>query len=340
MKNLPLINPMKALYSRLSKVGFTRAYIRKTALPSWWDDEAANSPSGYAHVLLLLSRHLGVELASLQDSSAAIRLRAFGLCKFKKAGNVSEDDLALSRVMATRAAQLAAEATPKPFESLPANAGEIRQQILDGNTRWVGLRDLTRWCWDRGIPVLHFDHFPKNARRPHGFAALVQDRPVIVLCKRAKYSAWLLFILAHELGHIALGHISSDGTLIDDHIDEASTDLEEQQANAFALELLTGSATKRIIAVGRWPNASDLAEAAGQLGRSGMIDPGHIVLNYAHSMGPTFYAVGNAALKQLESKNHAVGIVRTEMAERLDWSRLPEDSSEFLMRVTRETAAE
>jgi IrrE N-terminal-like domain len=332
-------NPMKALYARLSAVGLTKAFVQKTALPSWWDDEAALSPSGYVQGLLLLSRHLGVELASLQDTGAAIRLRSFGACKFKKANDVSEDDLALARVLATRAAQLAAEATANPILPLPSNAGEIRQQILDGGAPWVGLSELIDFCWASGVPVLHFDHFPRNARRPHGFAAMVNGRPVVVLCKRARHSAWLLFILAHELGHIAMGHVAQDGVLIDDHIDEASVDVEEQQANAFAIALLTGSATKTFIAAGRWPNATDLAEAACRIGRQDMVDPGHIVLNYAHSMGPDFYAVGNAALKRLEPEANAFGNIREKMSERLDWSRLPEDSSEFLMRVTREETA-
>jgi hypothetical protein len=293
---LPQVNPMSALYCRLSAVGLSRAYIRKIALPSWWDDEAALAPSGYAHGLMLLSRHLGVELASLQDPTAAVRLRAFGACKFKKANDVSEDDLALSRVLATRAAQLAAAATPTPPAPLPASAAEIRQQILASGARWVGLRQLVDWCWEQGVPVLHFDHFPRNARWPHGFAALVDGRPVVVLCKRAKYSAWLLFILAHELGHIANRHIASNGALIDDLIDEASADIEEQQANALAVELLTGSPTKTFVAAGRWPNATDLVSVA------------------------------------VEPKANAVAVVRQRMVEQLDWSGLPEDSSESLVR--------
>ena len=52
-------------------------------------------------------------------------------------------------------------------------------------------------------------------------------------------------------------------------------------------------------------------------------------------MGNSFFAVGNAALKLLEPQADPVGMVRARMAERLDWSRLPEDSCEFLMRVTR-----
>ena len=334
------VNPIKKLYQRLSDVGLTRAFVKKTALPSWWDDEVATNPSGYAHGLLLLSRHLGLDLASLQLENEPIRLRDFGTCKFKKRSDVSEDDLALARVLATRAAQLAASAVSTPAVAIPVNASDIRQQILGDDAQWVGLDELLRYCWSIGLPVLHLDHFPKNAKRPDGFAARVHGRPVIVLCRHAKYSAWLLFILAHELGHLALGHVPDEGTLIDQGLDEDSVDVEEQQANAFAIELLTGHQNRRVIASGRWPNAEGLASSASEIGRKSMIDPGHVILNYAHSMGSSFFPVSNAALKLLEPNADAVAKVRTVMAENLDWSRLPEDSSEFLMRVTQQSQLE
>ena len=336
---LPQANPMKTLYRRLTEVGLTRDFVRKTALPSWWDDEVAANPAGYAQGLLLLSRHLGLELGSLQDESIPVKLRDFGVCKYKKRDDVTEDELALARVMATRAAQLAAEATTTAPTSLLGSAGEIRQQILDGGACCVGLRELLDYCWSVGTPVLHLDHFPRNARRPDGFAARVHGRSVVVLCRRATYSAWLLFILAHELGHIGLGHISEDGALLDDAVDADSQDVEEQQANAFAEELLTGHPDKRYVAADRWPKAGQLAENARQIGRLSMVDPGHIALNYAHSMGKEFFPVGVAALKILEPDADAIGVVREKMAERLDWSRLPEDSSEFLLRVTQRGSA-
>src|SRR5208337_644039 len=114
-------------------------------------------------------------------------------------------------------------------------------------------------------------------------------------------------------------HITDDGALLDDRVEEESQDDEEKQANAFALELLTGRANCRIVPAGRWPNAHDLAEDAEKMGRQQMIDPGHIVLNYAHAMGNSFFAVGNAALNLLTSQANAVGLVRDKMASYLDW---------------------
>lgn len=331
---------MSKLYSRLSRVGLSRAFVRRTALPQWWDDSLAENPSGRAQMLLLLSRHLGLDLASLQADDAPVRLRVFGPCKYKKRANVTQDELALARVVATRAAQLAASAVSIPFVGVPEDAGEIRRQILDAGKSWVGLPESLEYCWSIGIPVLHLDHFPVTAKRPDGFAASVNGRPVIILCKKSKYSAWLLFVLAHELGHLALGHVPEGGALIDQGLHDDDPDSEERQANSFATELLTGSPDQRFVAAGRWLNAVDLAKEARAIGRQMMIDPGHVALNYAHSMGNSFYTVGNAALRHLEPHRDAVSTIRAKMAENLDWSLLPEDSCDFLMRVTQHVTHE
>ncbi|MEO2088486.1 MAG: ImmA/IrrE family metallo-endopeptidase [Gemmataceae bacterium] len=326
---------MSKLYGRLGHAGLTRQYVRSTALPSWWEDEIAANPAGYAQGLLLLARHLGLDLRTLQDDAAPVQLRDFGVCKYKKRDSVSQDELSMCRTLATRAAQLAAEATATPYQGLPGCAAEIRQAILDRGARWVGLSELLDYCWSVGVPVLHLDHFPKNARRPDGFAARVGGRPVVVLCVRKRQPAWLLFILAHELGHIVRGHITEDGAILDDRVAEDSQDAEELEANTFAAELLTGTPPRRFRAEARWPNAEELAAEARRLGRQQMIDPGHVILNYAHAMGRDFYAVATAALARLDPRANAVDAIRSVMADRLDWSRLPDDSSEFLMRVTR-----
>jgi hypothetical protein len=319
----------------LGSVGFPRAYLRATALPSWWDDEIAVNPSGYAQALLILSRHLGLDLESLQTEDEPVRLRDFGGCKFKKRANSCDEEFALARVVATRAAQLAASAISTPIREIPPDAAQIRNEILGSDVAWVGLTELLDYCWRIGVPVLHLDHFPKNAKRPDGFAARILGRPVIVLCRNTQSSAWLLFILAHELGHLALDHVPDNGSLMDQRIVDSASDPEERDANAFATELLTGDVDRRFITTGRWPNAQNLARGALEIGKRQQIDPGHIVLNYAHSMGKAFFPVAKASSKLLEPRGDAVFQVRTKMAENLDWNLLPEDSSEFLMRVTK-----
>jgi len=324
---------MADLFRRLTAVGLTKPYIRKTILPEWWDDQAAESQAGYTEGLLFLSRHLGLDLASLLDPALPVTFRDFGACKFKRSQGATADDLALARAMATRAAQLVNIAVSEPALPAPRSAAQVRREILGHGDPWVSFSHLVDYCWALGIPVIHLLCCP-TAKRPDGLSARVKGRPVIVLCKNSTSPAWLLFILAHELAHIALGHVEDDGVIIDENVKNNVKDDEETDANAFAEELLTGNAENRFHSSGSWPNANQLAECAKSIAKDMRIDPGHIVLNYAYTMGKKFWPVANAALKLLEPKRDALKIVRAKMAEHLDWSLLPEDSSEFLMRVS------
>ena len=297
------------------------------------EDSLAENPAGYAQCLMILSRCLGIELKSLQNPGSPLRLRDFGVCKYKKREGTTNDELLLSRVIATRAAQLAGAAMDNAYQPIPC-ASEIRQSVLE-HAPWVGFTQLLDYCWSCGIPVLHVNYFPPGAKRPDGFTLRLNGRPVIVLCRNQKQPSWLLFILAHELGHIGCNHIPENGALVDESVREDSTDNEEKEADRFALELLTGKPTTSIGTDGRWPNAHELAGLAKEFGRRNQVDPGHVVLNYAHGKGKEFFAVGQAALKVLHPDADAVATVRTKLAESLDWELLPEDSSEFLMRITR-----
>jgi len=325
-------NPMADLYRRLKSVSLTKQMVRKYILPDWWDDRIAANPAGFAEGISHISRHLGLELASLRDPTREIAYRDTGVCKFKKSKGTTESQLLLTRSLSTRVAHLVSAATTEPCAPLPKTAAQARAEILGQGQPWVNLSNLVDYCWSLGVPVVHLTSF-LSSRQPDGLAVKVSGRPVVVLCKKAKAPAWLLFVLAHELGHIVLGHIPDNGSLIDDDVDTNERDEEEVAANAFAIELLTGNKEARFHAGGRWPNANMLAKQAKEIGRALKIDPGHLILNYADNMGGGFFPVATAALSKLDS-TEAMVIVRRKLAEHLDWSRLPEDSSEFLMRVS------
>ena len=191
------INPMSKLYHRLRAVDLTKTYVRRMLLPEWWDDAIAVNPAGFEEGLLYLSRHAGLDLATLRDSSRAVAFRQFGDCKFKLSKGVHPESLTLARAMATRAAQLAAEAMTEPI--IPASkAGAImRQEILGRGKPWVGFKELLEYSWSLGIPVLHISGFPKKTRKPHGLTLKIKARPIIVLCVKHDAAAWLSFILAH-----------------------------------------------------------------------------------------------------------------------------------------------
>jgi Zn-dependent peptidase ImmA (M78 family) len=325
---------MTRLYSRLGSLGFPRKYLREIVLPSWWDDEIAHNPAGYTEGLLLLSRNLGLDLSSMQNEAVPVGLRNLGPCKFKKSATTSDEDLMLARIVATRTVELISAAVPVPKKPLLMSATEIRQLILRAGAPWVNLASLVDYCWSVGLPVLHVLAFPPKAKKIDGLAYARSGRSAIVLCKNTQYSAWLLFILAHELGHIVWGHINSDGVLIDEQVDRNSTDAEEKVANAFALELLTGNPRSQVFAVGP-VSARALAKAAYQAGVHEQIDPGHIVLNYAYQTGSDGFAVANAALKLLEPHADPIGLMRSRMLAHLDKTRLSEDTYEFILQTTR-----
>jgi hypothetical protein len=328
---------MTQLYSRLGSVGFPRKYLREIVLPSWWDDEIAHNPAGYTEGLLLLSRNLGIDLASMQNEAVPIGLRNLGPCKFKKSAATSDEELMLARIVATRIVDLISSAVPVPKAPLLTSATEMRQRILRAGAPWVNLASLLDYCWSVGLPVIHVSAFPPKAKKMEGLAYARSGRSVIVLCKNTQHSSGLLFILAHEIGHIMRGHINSDGVLIDEQVDRNSSDAEEKAANAFALELLTGNPQSQVFAV-RPVSAPALAKAAYQAGVHEQIDPGHLVLNYAYQTGSDGFAVANAALKLLEPHTDAVGLVRSRMLAHLDQTMLSEDTYEFILRATRAEA--
>jgi hypothetical protein len=331
---MPGKDPMASLYDRLGSLGFPRKYLREVVLPDWWDDEVAHNPAGYAEGLLILSRNLGLDLSSLQNGTAPVGLRNLGPCKFKKTITKRDEELTVARIVATRAASLAAPAAPSAHRAFQRSASVIREMILSGRPNWIGLAELVDYCWSVGVPVLHIPAFPAGARKMDGLAWEQSGRRAIVLCKNCKHSAWLLFILAHELGHLAEGHLAGGGALLDEEVNQESADQEEREANSFALELLTGKPTCEVIPVGGVVTARSLATAAVQAGVSLRIDPGHLILNCAHQAQGVDFALANAALNVLEPGGDAPRVIHERMMAQLDRAAIPEETFAFIARAT------
>jgi hypothetical protein len=270
---------------------------------------------------------------SMQNEAVPVGLRNLGPCKFKKSIATSDEELVLARIVATRVVELISTAVPVPKKPLLTSASDIRQLILRTGAPWVSLASLVDYCWFVGLPVIHVSAFPQKAKKIDGLAYVQGGRYAIVLCKNSHYSTWLLFILAHELGHITRGHVGSDGVFVDEQVDRNSTDAEEKAANAFALELLTGNPECQGFPVGPGVSARALAGAAYQAGVDEQVDPGHIVLNCAYQMGGDCFAVANAALKLLEPQADAVGLVQSRMLAHLD-KTMSENTYEFILRAT------
>jgi transcriptional regulator with XRE-family HTH domain len=134
---------------------------------------------------------------------------------------------------------IGASATDRPFRELPSDPLDLRSQVLEEYGE-LTLSTLARWAWDSGVVVLPLVG-------PGEFAAaswFVDGRPAIVLKdSRAQWIFWL-FDLAHELAHIALGHLRNEAVVDVDSPWKGGGDEEEQAANEYAIHLLIGDSQR------------------------------------------------------------------------------------------------
>ena len=122
----------------------------------------------------------------------------------------------------------------RAYGGIPADAQVLRAGALDRSGN-LTLSSLTQWAWEAGVPVVPI-------LGAGAFAAAswrVGNRPVIVVKDSRPFGAFWLFDLAHELGHVALGHVRDRGVVdIESPGGKKSTDVQEEAANQFALDIL------------------------------------------------------------------------------------------------------
>lgn len=319
---------MPTLYKRLSKIGLPQKFIQEKALPEWWDSELESDPVAVLEVAGRIAKRLGLDMASVLDPDALITFKQVSSPKFKKMQNTEENRLIVAQGLATRVAEMVAYACKATFTGIDTDTSKIREFILK-NKPWIDLDVILQFCWSIGLPVVHFCEFPTKTIKMDGMAAVINGHPAIVVSSNRKYSAHLLFIIAHEIGHIACGHVK-DGVLIDEQITKEFQDKEENEANAFAIDLLLGEKDKYI-----WGKQSDsihLVRTVRQLATKDRVDPGVLALNYAWQTGE--WDIGVGALKILEPVANASVKVNKYLEKELDWERLDSDSEEYLRLVT------
>ncbi|HGG8808201.1 TPA: ImmA/IrrE family metallo-endopeptidase [Enterobacter hormaechei subsp. hoffmannii] len=321
--------PMSRIYDKISKAGFNTAFINKL-LPSWWDDGLADTPSGRQYASLHLARVFSLSPESLKDSSDAACFNLGGNHRFKHRVNLGEEDLNVATAVAYSAARIVAENFRIPFnQDLKLSWQTIRQDLLKAKC-WVDLPTLVQFCHSVGIPVVYIKNFPKGAAKMAGLALSISGRPVIVL-SQVKTHGYMLFDLAHELGHIAMGHLNDQngGVHVDRKIEAQSTDNLEVEANRFAFGLVGGKETLRIAPTRGYLTGPRLADAALSYGKEHGIEPTHVALNYGHNLGHWGVAVN--AVKIICSGQPSDQIVVNKlMMSALDEETINEDDLEIL----------
>jgi len=327
----------KALYDVVSRLGLTRAQVR-ALLPDWWGKGLEKEASGIAELAMHLSRRLSLDLEELLKGRLAPK-GAVAQVAFKHPANIDSATLSPASFIASSLAQAVLAALPSKYEPLPATADNVRGLAKQEGKAVLGFDALLELCWTHGIPVIPLPNLPIGVRKMDGAALQVGSRPAIVIAKKKSSRAWLSFILAHEIGHVVLNHLRSGSSIVDISLQETSTysvesssDLQETEADAFALEVMGGSTVEREIST--W-SALAPVEIAVEARRSAVrhrIEAGHFILRYAFATKRWAEAV--TALRFLSEDLDPESALGEQLSQRLDMKLLSDDLQDFIAQVT------
>lgn len=315
---------------QLKEAGLSDPLI-DAAWPDWWSDDALASKSARAELKFSIARKVGLSPKSLIEDQVEFTWRDDA--RFKSLSNETEVEKAALTSFGMSVGRLLTRATPAVGPLDVVSAIEIRRAILS-NRQFVDLQSLLATCWAIGVPVIHLRVFPLDAKRMHAMVVKVGNRFAILLGRDASYPAPVAFTLAHELGHIMLNHVAAAKALIDieDPSSRDSEDHEEDEADAFALQLLMGAAEPEITTNVDEFNSAQLADASLREGPRLGIEPGSLALCLAYRTEK--WAVANAALRFIYKTESPVWQhVNTVAQNQLVRSSLDPDSISYLSEI-------
>jgi hypothetical protein len=166
-------------------------------------------------------------------------------------------------------------------------------------------------------------------------ATRAEGRHAILLGKDAIYPAPIAYYLAHEIGHIALGHLKGASAVVDlqDPLEQdGNTDEEERAADKYALELLTGNPEPSVATETKNFVAQQLAQNLLETANAVRIEPGTLALIFGHSTNNWVKAY--AAMKHIYTNPHSVWFEVNQVAQQeIDWTQISEDFALFLRAV-------
>ena len=321
----------KRLLQRLTEAGFDRRHL-DVAFPSWWTPDAAREPGALVELKIALSRRLGIDLESLLNDEIHPKIVTPTGIRYKlREGTTSKALGPATGLLAAMATTVSAASGHLPGAFVSDDPGTVRQEILSQGANWLSLKGLLNWCWNNGVPIIPALDLP-GKRKMDAAVIFPDNRPVVFLTKNQSFSAWQLFILAHELGHLGCGHVKPEHSLVDDDLGEdsggpESRDVEELAADLWAKKLLavTSLALDRLKLC---QDPGELARVSQEEAKTHRTDAGHLILRAAFQTKN--WQLANAALKVLEPQPRGLELARQAARLNLDLGTVADDSREFL----------
>lgn len=319
----------QSLRQQLRRDGLTDRAV-DAVWPAWWSAEAESSPSATAELRFTLARRLGLSPASLFEDAPEFVWRADA--RFKNLGDLNDHEAAVLASFCVGVGSHLISALD-PSVNVPAlpDAAALRRFIFrDAGT--VNLMSLLVVCWAVRLPIVQLRVFPLRHKGMHAVATRAGERNAVLIGRESRFRAQVCFWVAHELGHIALGHVGESCALLDvEDPAEHPGDAEEGAADRYALQLLTGSPSPDITISSESYSATQLASAVLKEASSHRIDPGVLALCAAHQDGKWERAFG--ALKVLQDEDDVPTRLNEVASSQLDLARLSADNEHFLRTV-------
>lgn len=316
-----------------------RADFVERAIPSWWTVEAEAEQNGLDHLKLLLAQRLGLDIEALRARDEVKPVAPAGM-RFRRSSNLqAEEPPDPNLAFLSRVARFAAGSI-EPSMTVPETGLQLHAAILaETGKKFVDLNGVLEFCWSRHIAVIHVDSIPMAKKGLDALVYGVNGRFVIIVLRSlgAERSADAAFTIAHELGHIALGHVGENLAIIDDPSDVERMRDTEREADAFAAEVLSGGRYKKSWRRGAQSGVTLAARALHYQSEWG-IDAGHIVLRAAFDRDIQ-WANARAACKCLPRPAKTPhDIINTLAMKELEVSRISKDAQEMLESTIRPAA--
>ncbi|WP_148044699.1 ImmA/IrrE family metallo-endopeptidase [Stagnimonas aquatica] len=326
------MSDFNSLLTSISALGIERRYLLRV-LPEWMLAYPPTSTTELVEAKVLLSTILGLDLEALLSGHGAAFATPPSPPLFKRALKVSAEALTPAAAMFGALARSVASAVASQVQQLPADPEMLRVEVLK-STGLVCLESLLTALWQHGIPVVHFSDLPDKFSRPDAMVMDVGGRPCVVVGGKRQHAAWQLFYVAHEAGHIALGHLTENGLILDADIDTSSVekDDEEDEANKYGLSLLAGS---RAIDLPANPSltGTPLARQISKLARDQAIDAGHLLLRFA-AQNNAWAAAGQVLnLISVDEQKDGPKLINRIARAHLDWGNMTDEGRSFVARA-------
>lgn len=316
-----------ALRRRLRQAGLSDPAIN-AAWPAWWSDAATVSRSARVELRFALARNLGLSPKSLLGDRVEFVWK--DEARFKHLLVKGGEQQSILTSFCITVGRLVLRASPERGPVVGISAEGLRGAVLRSRP-FVDLVGLLASCWGLGIPVVHLRVFPLPAKSMHATVVTSGGRYAVLLGRDSNYPAPVAFTLAHELGHVVLGHL--DGSLalvdVDDPAIAVDEDAEESAADKFALTLLTGMPQPDIRTnIDRF-GPRQLAAAAMEAGPDQGIEPGTLALCLAYRTNRWAAALG--ALRHIYAGRRPVWReVNGIAAGQLEWGALGDAGADYL----------